>query len=90
MKLDLTQLSTLLPECRQQPDKLIMLQHTLSERTLWYQTAGGRYLEDCCLPGPRDAANTGMLAPGHAPWAYDTEAASKLWDISLQMVGIAE
>ena len=43
------------------------------------------------MPGPHDPDRPGtvMLAPGHAAWAYNQEAASKLWDLSLQMVGLA-
>lgn len=45
---------------------------------------GGLYLEDCHEAGPAGSDTPGM---GYAPHAIDPEAASKLWDLSEQLVG---
>ncbi|KAH8165399.1 hypothetical protein CIB48_g2878 [Xylaria polymorpha] len=48
---------------------------------------GGRYLENCQIIGPYDAS-TGRYGPGFAPHAYDVENAQKLWEKSLEWVGL--
>ncbi|KAI0440510.1 hypothetical protein F4803DRAFT_526986 [Xylaria telfairii] len=48
---------------------------------------GGRYLENCQIIGPYDAS-TGSYGPGFAPHAYDVENAQKLWEKSLEWVGL--
>lgn len=47
---------------------------------------GGKYLEDCQEIGPWDPA-TGMTGPGYAPWVYDVDKATKLWEKSLEWAG---
>ncbi|KAH6892534.1 hypothetical protein B0T10DRAFT_400913 [Thelonectria olida] len=60
--------------------------------TVWAAVAkelegtGGKYLEDCQVIGPWDPA-TGLIGPGYAPWTYDEEKATKLWEKSLEWVG---
>jgi hypothetical protein len=59
--------------------------------TVWAAVArdlegrGGRYLERCQISEPARKGH-GLIEPGHAPWAYDEDAARRLWDISLRMV----
>ena len=48
---------------------------------------GGKYLEDCQIIGPWDPATT-QMDPGYAPWTYDEEKAAKLWELSLELVGL--
>jgi len=50
---------------------------------------GGKYLERCTEAEPVREGYT-PLDPGHAPWAYDVAAAGRLWDASLEMVGLAK
>ena len=52
-----------------------------------WEGKGGKYLNDGTVagtPGPKD----GEVNLGYAPHAYDEEAAKKLWDISMQLVGL--
>ncbi|KAF5011211.1 hypothetical protein FDECE_2665 [Fusarium decemcellulare] len=51
--------------------------------------SGGKYLEDCQIIGPWDPA-TGLTGTGYAPWAYDETKAAKLWELSLELVGLEE
>ncbi|KAF4460646.1 short-chain dehydrogenase [Fusarium albosuccineum] len=51
--------------------------------------SGGKYLEDCQIIGPWDPA-TGLTGTGYAPWAYDATKAAKLWELSLELVGLEE
>lgn len=53
-----------------------------------FETRGGVYLEDTRVAGPYDGKDPFMGAPGYAPHAYDAEAAKKLWEMSLTMVGL--
>ena len=52
---------------------------------------GGKYLERCAVSRPYkegfDVRNDG-LEPGYAPFTYDETAARKLWDVSMEIVGI--
>lgn len=54
---------------------------------------GGKYLEDCAIAGPAPAP-TGSPAdlgfPGYAPYAYDVKKATKLWELSCEMVGVED
>ncbi|KAI8666384.1 hypothetical protein NCS57_00862900 [Fusarium keratoplasticum] len=49
---------------------------------------GGLYLENLA---PSEPAKPGPVTeePGYAPWAFDEENEKKLWDLSLQLVGLA-
>lgn len=46
---------------------------------------GGKYLEDCGDSKPRE---DGKLSAGYASHAYDEEAAKKLWDVSMKLIGM--
>ena len=52
-----------------------------------WEGKGGKYLEDCAVSAPR-AAETGYK--GYAPWAFDEEAAKRLWEETLRMVGMED
>ena len=60
--------------------------------TVWAATAavwegkGGRYLENC-HEAEANRAEDGLMS-GYATWAYDTDAAQRLWKESLTMVGL--
>lgn len=49
---------------------------------------GGLYLENLA---PSEPAKPGLVMeePGYAPWAFDEENEKKLWNLSLQLVGLA-
>ncbi|RBR26418.1 uncharacterized protein FIESC28_00823 [Fusarium coffeatum] len=61
--------------------------------TVWGATAealegkGGKYLEDCQIIGKWDPESS-MYEPGYAEWAYDEEKARKLWEKSVEWVGL--
>jgi NAD(P)-dependent dehydrogenase (short-subunit alcohol dehydrogenase family) len=61
--------------------------------TVWAATAkeldglGGKYLEDCHISRPW-IESEGQWADGYAPWAYDAEKEGKLWNKSLDLVGL--
>ncbi|KPM42505.1 hypothetical protein AK830_g4041 [Neonectria ditissima] len=63
--------------------------------TVWAAVAkalegkGGKYLDDCQIIGPYDP-KTGDIGPGHASWAYDEEKEARLWDVSMEMVGLKD
>ncbi|DBB06812.1 TPA: hypothetical protein ACH3X3_009474 [Trebouxia sp. C0006] len=48
---------------------------------------GGKYLEDCGIGKPRQ---DGKGSAGYAPHVYDEATAKKLWDVSLQLVGMTD
>ena len=50
-----------------------------------WEGRGGKFLEDCSISEPLKGESKG-LTPGYAPYAYDEEAAKKLWELSLDMV----
>lgn len=52
-----------------------------------WEGRGGKFLEDCQVSEPFGETRLGPLDPGHAPHAYDGEAARKLWDVSVKLVG---
>ena len=52
-----------------------------------WEGKGGKYLEDCAESEPVKGAHP--TSPGYAPHAYDAEAAEKLWEVSLKLVGLA-
>lgn len=60
--------------------------------TIWAATApeleglGGKYLEDCRLSVPVTEATQDNRLRGFLPYAYDQEAAARLWDDSIQLV----
>jgi NAD(P)-dependent dehydrogenase (short-subunit alcohol dehydrogenase family) len=49
---------------------------------------GGKYLERCRVSEPAIPGHS-LIDPGHAPFAYDEEAAGQLYDVSLKLVGLA-
>lgn len=50
-----------------------------------WEGKGGKYLNDCTVAGiPQE----GGVNLGYAPHAYDEEAAKKLWEVSMQLVGL--
>lgn len=53
-----------------------------------WEGAGGKYLEDCDVARPNFEG--GLLNGGYASYAYDEEAAKKLWQISLKLVGLSD
>ncbi|KAJ9138119.1 Oxidoreductase [Pleurostoma richardsiae] len=49
--------------------------------------ARGKYLEDCAVAKPmRETAVEHLF--GYADWAYDSESAKSLWDVSEKLVGL--
>jgi len=63
--------------------------------TVWAATAqalegqGGKYLEDCHISKPFDVTSN-HWAPGYGTWAYDVEGEAKLWEKSLELVGLKQ
>ena len=59
--------------------------------TVWAATAkeleskGGKYLENCDVAKPND----GSPAGGYGEWCYDAEAAQRLYDETLQWIGLS-
>ncbi|KAI1616097.1 hypothetical protein EDD36DRAFT_460991 [Exophiala viscosa] len=47
---------------------------------------GGKYLENTAVAGP--VQDAGFASLGYAEWAYDEDAAKKLWTVSNQIVGV--
>ncbi|KAL8998384.1 MAG: hypothetical protein Q9188_006112 [Gyalolechia gomerana] len=54
-----------------------------------WEGKGGRYLEDCA-ESPPFTPHGGATAVGHAPHAYDEQAAKRVWTDSCKMVGVPE
>jgi NAD(P)-dependent dehydrogenase (short-subunit alcohol dehydrogenase family) len=50
-----------------------------------WEGKGGKFLEECQESQPWDG-NTEVLASGHAPHIHDQQSASRLWDVSLDMI----
>ena len=48
---------------------------------------GGKYLERCAISEPM-GKDPKVVDPGFAPWAYDDDAAGRLWAISLSLCGM--
>jgi len=54
-----------------------------------WEGRGGKYLENCSISPPVASDETGMsLRLGYKSYAYDQEAATKLWNISNELVGL--
>ncbi|KAH6646639.1 hypothetical protein BKA67DRAFT_580127 [Truncatella angustata] len=55
-----------------------------------WEGRGGRYLAECREQGPMKAGTSplSMVDLGYAPWAYDDVKASKLWQVSCELVGV--
>ena len=57
--------------------------------TVW--AASGKYLERCAVSRPYkegfDVRYDG-LEPGFAPFTYDETAAKRLWDVSMEIIGM--
>jgi hypothetical protein len=54
-----------------------------------WEGRGGVYLEDCDESVPFEGGDM-RSGIGYKPYAYDKEAARRLWEISLEMVGMSE
>ncbi|KAL6788596.1 hypothetical protein J3E68DRAFT_123402 [Trichoderma sp. SZMC 28012] len=54
-----------------------------------FDEKGGLFLEDCQQSELWNGDMT-VLAPGHAAHIHDEESASKLWDVSLEMIGLGK
>lgn len=52
-----------------------------------FDEKGGFFLEDCQQSELWNGDMT-VLAPGHAAHIHDEESAAKLWDVSLEMIGL--
>jgi NAD(P)-dependent dehydrogenase (short-subunit alcohol dehydrogenase family) len=54
-----------------------------------WEGKGGKYLDNCqiALLVPEDA---GLFTPGYAEWAFDEQAAKRLWGMSNKFVGLSE
>lgn len=50
-----------------------------------WEGKGGKYLEDCKVAEEKKSEDEWG---GVAPHAYDVEAAKRLWDVSMQLVGL--
>ncbi|KAL1599514.1 hypothetical protein SLS60_007317 [Paraconiothyrium brasiliense] len=63
--------------------------------TVWAAVAkcwegkGGKYLDDCQIAPPA-VEGADVFVSGYAEWAYDEEAAKKLWTMSNKFVGLPE
>ncbi|KAF5004294.1 hypothetical protein FDECE_9204 [Fusarium decemcellulare] len=61
--------------------------------SIWGATAealegkGGKYLEDCQIV-PEWTADKGLWGPGYGAHAYDVDKAKKLWEKSIEWVGL--
>ncbi|KIW65990.1 hypothetical protein PV04_08202 [Phialophora macrospora] len=52
---------------------------------------GGKYLDDCAVnPVLKEGEEIPFEASGAAPWVYDVEDATKLWEVSCQIVGVKD
>ena len=50
-----------------------------------WEGKGGKYLNDCAIAG---TPQEGEVNLGYAPYAYDAEASKRLWEVSMQLVGL--
>lgn len=50
---------------------------------------GGKFLEDCSIAKPFDPETTPSVQ-GYLPYAYDTDSARQLWDLSNKLVGTSD
>lgn len=57
-----------------------------------WEGKGGKYLEECSIAQPVDPTRTDLTPSdsGYKAYAYDEEAAKRLWNLSNQMVGLPE
>ncbi|KAH7237794.1 uncharacterized protein BKA55DRAFT_543309 [Fusarium redolens] len=51
---------------------------------------GGKYLVDCDVAKPSVGGEDKMITPTYAPYAYDVEKATRLWNDSLKLVGLED
>jgi NAD(P)-dependent dehydrogenase (short-subunit alcohol dehydrogenase family) len=62
--------------------------------TVWAATSpqlagmGGVYCEDCDIAAPTDPAAPDARLHGLEPYAFDHEAAARLWEVSAQLTGV--
>ncbi|KAL3465648.1 hypothetical protein BJX64DRAFT_296942 [Aspergillus heterothallicus] len=49
---------------------------------------GGKYLDDCQIAGPHDAARSGGQGPGYASWAYNPDGEGRLWRKTLELLNL--
>jgi hypothetical protein len=47
--------------------------------------SGGAYLDDCQVSAPRESEAAEV---GYEPWAMDSAAATRLWEVSEQTLGV--
>jgi NAD(P)-dependent dehydrogenase (short-subunit alcohol dehydrogenase family) len=63
--------------------------------TVWAATAkalegkGGIYLEDCQV-GKQWEEKSGRFGPGYAAWAFDEAKEGRIWEVSMELVGLGE
>ena len=59
-----------------------------------WENNGGKYLEECSVSEPVDPSKKPEeltpIIPGYSSYIYDTDAASRLWDLSNKLVGFEE
>lgn len=57
-----------------------------------WEGKGGKYLEECSISKPVDPEKTDLtpMDPGYKPYAYDIDAAKRLWDLSNKLVVFTE
>jgi hypothetical protein len=51
-----------------------------------FEGKGALYLADCGIGEP--VGKGGIFDQGYATWAFDQQQATKLWNVSLKMVGL--
>ncbi|KAH6625572.1 retinol dehydrogenase [Boeremia exigua] len=52
------------------------------------EAQAGKYLVDCQVAGPHVEGEDKLTSKGYAPWAFDVQQATRLWEDSLKIVGI--
>jgi NAD(P)-dependent dehydrogenase (short-subunit alcohol dehydrogenase family) len=55
-----------------------------------WEGTGGKYLEDVSVAKPAADPADLTVHKGFVPWAYDTQAANRLWTESCKMVGVKD
>ena len=53
-----------------------------------WEGKGGKYLENCSVSPPAKDGELSIFDPGYKPYAYDQEAAKRLWELSNNLVGL--
>lgn len=55
-----------------------------------FEGVGGIYLENCSVVAMHDPEKDLIYAPGYAKYAFDEQSEKRLWQISMDMVGLKE